>query len=174
VLLKDVPIADQGGWQRKHWLSMQSFYGRAPYFAAHRPFFEEIYRGRRWERLTDLNREILKYLLTAFRIDTEFVDASAQGFAGSKNDLLIDICTKLQADVYLFGALGRDYADAQKFAGRGIRIRFQSFTHPTYEQLFGAFTSHTAAIDLLFNHGPASRDMIMTGQDTLETGTVPQ
>lgn len=173
-VLTEVRIANERDWQRKHWLTICNFYSKAPYFREHRDFFEHVYRDRKWDRLVDLNEEILRYLLKAFDIGVDFVKASDQAVSGEKNDLLINLCTQLGADVYIFGALGRNYADVGEFSRHGIQPYFQEFKHPVYPQLYGPFMSHLSAVDLLFNHGPNAREILMARQETLETGTVAE
>ena len=41
-----------------------------------------------------------------------------------------------------------------------INIVFQNYQHPVYIQQFGEFTSHLSVIDLLFNHGEKSLDIL--------------
>ena len=44
----------------------------------------------------------------------------------------------------------------------GIGVVWQEFVHPTYPQRYGklGFSSHLGFLDLLFNYGPASRDLL--------------
>jgi hypothetical protein len=51
--------------------------------------------------------------------------------------------------------------ETDAFAEMGITVRYHDFTHPTYDQAWPGFVSHLAALDLLFNHGPASRDVLL-------------
>ncbi len=53
-------------------------------------------------------------------------------------------------------------AGAEEFAREGIQIRWHQFTHPAYKQCGPApFIAGLAAVDLLFNAGPASRAILM-------------
>ncbi len=106
--LRDVHIANSRAWRRSHWLSIQNFYRKAPYFEVHFEFFEDVY-DKEWEHLAKLNEAILRYFLQAFGIKRQFVRASDLGCTGRKNELLLNICATLQADTYIFGALGRNY-----------------------------------------------------------------
>jgi hypothetical protein len=76
------------------------------------------------------------------------------------------MCRQLKADVYIFGSQGRDYADVGKFLAAGVEPYFQDYRHPTYGQLHGKFLPYMSAIDLLFNEGPRSRDILLSGNDT--------
>ena len=47
-----------------------------------------------------------------------------------------------------------------------VKVVFQDYCHPKYSQLFGEFESHLSIIDLLFNCGPNSKEVLMSGNLT--------
>jgi hypothetical protein len=64
---------------------------------------------------------------------------------------------------------GRDYLDVKTFTDARIRVQFQEFHHPIYKQLCEPFLPAMSAIDLLFNYGPASLDVIKgVGVETMD------
>jgi len=65
--------------------------------------------------------------------------------------------------VYIFGALGRNYADAEKFKSKNINIYFQEYVHPVYTQIYKPFVVNLSVVDLLFNCGPRSGEILMKG-----------
>lgn len=154
-----------GAWQRKHVRSIQMAYAKAPFFSEYGPGLIALLE-KPYERLADLNREILGYLLKNFGIATPIVNASAYDFRGEKSELVLDMCRKLGASSYIFGSQGHGYADVAAFTAAGVRAHFQEYKHPIYPQLHGAFASHLSAIDLLFNVGPGSREVLMRDNAT--------
>ena len=48
-----------------------------------------------------------------------------------------------------------------------IDVEYQNFQHPIYQQKNGSFISHMSVIDLLFNEGPNSKKIIMSGDNTV-------
>ena len=147
-------------WQKKHWRSIKLNYQKAPYFDRYRDFFEKIYQ-RDWEYLADLNIEIIKYLIEALGIKVKIVKTSDFKPAGKGTDLIIDICQKLEADTYIHGKHGRDYVDQKRFQRANIRSIYQDFQHPEYKQQFEPFVPYMSVIDLIFNYGPESLDIIL-------------
>ncbi|MBU0987413.1 MAG: WbqC family protein, partial [Proteobacteria bacterium] len=147
-------------WQKKHLNSIELNYKSAPCFDRYIGFFRDCY-NRKWERLSDLNEYMLKWFLDTLGINVNYFKMSEIGFKGSKNDLVLDMCRKLGADVYIFGQLGRNYADVQKFNNNGIDVYFQEYSHPEYRQLHGPFIPYMSVVDLLFNEGLNSFDIIM-------------
>lgn len=164
ILLPDVRISDEHNWRLKHWRSIKSCYGRAPYFDQYAPFLEKVYR-RKWAYLNELNEHMLLWFLEVLGIRVRFLRASELHLEGTKSDLVLDMCRKLGATCYIFGALGRDYAQVADFQRAGVNVIFQDYRHPEYPQLHGGFTAHLSIIDLLFNCGPKSLEILMKNQE---------
>lgn len=158
----EIEINNNTNWQKKHLKSIFMNYKKAPYFDNYSSFFEDVY-GREWQYLSDLNEYMLRWFLDQLRIKVEFLKASDNNFHGTKSDLVLDMCKQLGADAYIFGVLGRDYANVDDFAKAGITAFFQDYKHPKYPQIQGDFVSHLSVIDILFNCGPKSYDIIMSG-----------
>lgn len=160
-LISEVRIDNAGSprWREKHWKSIVSCYDKAPFFLEHAHFFGQLYRTV-WERLVDLNRAVIEYLFQAFGINVDVVMASGLEATGKRGDLVYEICVRAGAKSHLSGISGREFLDVDKFSRAGIEIRFQEFYHPIYRQLYEPFVPCMSAIDLLFNHGPKSRDIL--------------
>lgn len=170
-LLKDIRIADDGWnsknhWQKNHWKSIQSCYTRAPYWDNYAPFFEKLYTEHPWQWLSELNLVVLSHLLEIFDIRVDFHIASEIGFSGSKSDLVLDHCRKLQADICVLGMHGKDYLIERDFFQAGVFVHYQNYRHPQYPQRFGQFEPNLSVLDLLFNCGPESRDILLGGNMT--------
>lgn len=171
MLLKDIQIAAHVGdskksWNNIHWLSLKSSYGKAPFFKEYSAFFEWLYLEKKWELLSDLNLAIFKQMLEWFSIKTEIIMGSEQNFTRAKSDLVLEHGERFKADIVLTGMHGKDYIRVQDFEEKGLKVVFQEYRHPQYEQRFGPFVSHLSFVDLLFNHGPAARDICLSNNLT--------
>jgi WbqC-like protein family len=151
------------GWNRKHFTSIDLAYRKAPFYRDYIGELETILVARSYGNLADLNRATLEFGLRALSIKTPLVKASDYEFRGQKSDLVLDMCKQLGATAYIFGSQGRNYADIGSFISAGIDVRFQEYQHPTYPQLHGAFEPYMSVIDLLFNAGPESAKILMSG-----------
>jgi len=160
--ISDIEINNGEPWARKHWKSIELSYSKSPFFKQYADFFQQIY-ARKWERLVDLNEAMLVGFLEILGIDVPVRSAAEWKFEGEKSDLVLDMCRQVGASEYIFGAMGRDYADTGAFDTAGIKIHFQDYAHPVYPQLHGDFVSHLSVVDLLFNCGNESRDILMSG-----------
>ncbi len=170
--LADVEIEPTAKWRCTHLKAVLQAYAPAPHFAAHAAFFSALFETP-WTRLLELNLRALEHLASALGVSCRFVKASELAVEGEKSALVLNLCRAVGARVYLSGVNGRDYLDRRAFDEAGIGVRFQAYREPHYEHVRG-FVPYMSAIDLLFNHGPASRAVMMAGQDTLETGSVAQ
>lgn len=162
--VRDVKIDNERIWQERHWRSMAACYGNSGFFSDHFSFFEEVYTKTKWTRLVDLNVCIIKYILEVLGIDTPLHFESEIGTSTKSTERIIEICKKVGADTYLSGSGGRSYMEEERFAQEGIELRYQSFNHPVYTQCFardkGYFIPNMAAVDLLFNEGGRSTEIL--------------
>jgi len=158
--VREVRIDDQFPWRHDHWEGLKSCYSGAPWFAAHRAFFEQVY-AREWSLLIDCNVHIVRYLLEQFGITVPLYFESEIGSSSTGTGRIIELCKKLGADTYLSGAGGRAYLEEEKFREAEISLTYQQFTHPVYRQQYGgAFVPYMSSVDLLFNEGPHAREAL--------------
>ena len=161
-------IKNSVNWRKKHWKTIYLNYKKTSHFDRFAPFFEDLY-NREWETIAELNEHILRYLLSELGINVEWYRLSELDIAGYKNELVLNMCRELKADLYIFGELGQDYADVESFNRAGIEVVFQKYEHPEYPQMAHKFVSHLSVIDLLFNVGSErAREIIASGNITRE------
>lgn len=158
----DIKIINNG-WNKKQFKSIYLAYKKAEFFEQYIGGLEHILMQNHYVFLSDICFDILKYMLKAFQIDIPIVKASDYNFTGYKSDLVLDMCVQLGAKKYVFGTLGKDYADELSFKEKGIDIYFQDYKHPEYKQLHGNFLPYMSAIDLLFNEGDRSKEIMLSG-----------
>jgi hypothetical protein len=162
----DAGIDNEFPWQRQHSNSLKVWYAKAPFFNDHFPFFEDIY-SKRWDKLSDLNIAVIKYALEKLSISTPIRFESELDIHTESTDRIIDICKKVKADSYLSGSGGKAYLEEDKFSENGIKLVYQDFHHPAYRQQFMKdekdFLPYMSIVDLLFNEGPRSREILLRG-----------
>ena len=163
----DIEIHNILPWQRKHWRTIEHNYSKAPYFDLYAKKLRKFYEVK-WKFLVDLNYEMLLFFLDVLNISVPVVRMKDYSFKGRKSDLVLDMCSQLEATVFLFGELGKNYADIEAFKSLGVLPVFQKYKHPIYPQLYGSFVSHLSVIDLLFNCGTRSIDMVFSDNLTVE------
>ena len=163
--LAEIEIDNSVPWARKHLRSLEMNYTKSPHFHRYVEFFRDVY-SRRWDHLVELNDHMLAYFLDVLGISTPVESAASHEFVGHKSDLVLDMCRQLGASAYIFGELGRDYADVAQFRAAGVVPYFQQYKHPVYPQRHGEFVSHLSVVDLLANCGEDSLETLMSGNLT--------
>ncbi len=154
---KEMEIDNKSNWKEKHWKSIYLNYKKAPYFHLYSDFFQDIYK-KEWNYLIDLTEYMTKFFLKELGIKTNIYRQSEIKTKQRKQELIIELCSKLNSDTFIFGELGNNYVDEYYFKEKSIRVYFQSYKHPTYNQLWGEFISNLSIIDLLFNN---SKDKVL-------------
>ena len=163
--ISEVEIDNSSEWGSKIWKTLFYSYKKADYFKEHEDFFKSVFTESRWEKLVELNIELISYLKACFDIDVPIMKSSDYLISGKKTDLLIEMTQKLGCDTYLSGGSddAREYVNEEEFEEHGLNHVFQNFTHPTYKQVYKPFVPNMSAIDLLFNHGDESKNIIKKG-----------
>jgi len=163
--IKDMEISNTTNWRDSYWKSIYYNYKNHPFFNDYATFFEDICK-KEWQFLAELNEHIIYYFVDILGIKTKIILASELNVGGTRSDLLLDICLKTNASTYLAGQHGIDYLDETIFKEKGINVMYHQFSHPVYSQFRRKeFISHLSTLDLIFNHGKESLQIIRSGSN---------
>jgi hypothetical protein len=168
TLIYDVEIDYSRNWVDKHLRVVEANYRKQPGF---KPFFEEFawVLNRRYEKLWQLDAELISLVAQYLGISTQFSRASAvprhperyRPASDRRNERLIEICHHFGADVLYDGKSAANFIDLADFESRSITVLFQDYTPSPYEQAFGDFVSHLSVIDLIMNTGSAAAQILL-------------
>ena len=149
----DVTIRDQS-WARKHWMTIEQSYHRAPGFARYRDFFRSVY-AQTWTSLSVLNQTMTRAIATdCLGIRTQFLDSRDFDLSGKGSERLLLLLQRIGATDYISGPSAQAYLDADSYARRGVRVHWKDYSHyPEYPQLHGPYTPSLSIVDLLMNCG---------------------
>lgn len=165
VQIKDLMIDNSKPWREKQLGTIRQSYGTAPYFGTYFPWFEKVL-SEEWKNIRDLDMRFVQEVSAFLDITPKIIFASGLKAQGRGTDLLVAICKELRADVYLSGPGKREgkegYMEPEKFREADIQCKVHEFKHPEYSQQFmeQGFISYLSILDLLFNKGPGSVEMI--------------
>ena len=156
----DVEIKDQA-WPRKHWMTIEQSYHKAPHFARYEPFFRGMYE-QEWTSLSELNQTVIKSIAgDLLGITTVFRDSREFALQHAKSDRLLSLLQQLGAGRYISGPAARTYLDVEAYAKAGITVEWKDYsTYPSYPQLHGAFASDVSIVDTLMCCGERAPDYI--------------
>ncbi len=161
--IKDIEISYVDDWHLRYLDILRLHYKKAPHFDT---YYGEIESRilKKYLRLADLNLDILTFMLSSFGVEgKKIILASGMNLPepdkGGSNTVL-EICKALDTEAYLSGPSGRDYLNLNEFKEVNVGVRFHEFHHPEYRQLFEPFLPYMSSIDLLFNHGKESKNIL--------------
>ena len=168
ALIPEVNIDNQQIWQKKHWQTIRTYYNAAPYFSEYAQKILPAYEEIKWEKLTDLNLYLTKTLSDCLNIkETQYIQATELNVREKGSNLILELCKEVGADIYLSGSQGKNYLKEDEFLKAGIKIAYQDYHHPVYSQIYSGFQPYMAVIDLLFNCGSDSFNILMNDQDKI-------
>jgi hypothetical protein len=146
-------------WRKKHFEAIRQSYCQARYFHEIIDVFAVLY-AREYRRLLDVNVAFFEEINKLLGLERPVCFASELGVTGSAVERLVGICGTLGATRFYEGAAGQNYIDALDFEQAGIELIYQDYRHPIYPQLHGAFVPYLSVVDLLFNCGPKSLEIL--------------
>jgi hypothetical protein len=165
--IKDVKIADHQ-WKNRQIDKITLCYDRTPYFKEYFPILKEAITQNH-ELLINLNLHLIKVITEVLKIKVPMLRSSEFPYDGEeKTEKLVSMCKFLGADAYLCGSGGKAYVNEALFAEAKIKVQYHSYMHPIYRQRFEGFQPNMSIIDLLFNVGPAAKEILLKG-GSLET-----
>ena len=168
--IHEVEVDNSRDWSRTHWKTLEHCYAGAPYFDAYRDAFRDVYR-QAWTHLCELDVRLIHVLLQAFGIRTPVVRSSElaleEGFRSTgpadhpATRRIVHFMKVLGAERFLEGQAGKKYIREEILKEAGITVRYQVYEPRPYPQPFGAFVPFLSAVDLLFNCGPGSLEVLL-------------
>jgi hypothetical protein len=166
---KQVPIVDLSpdqsqDWGIRQWNIIKNSYSKAAFWSEVAIWLKPLLKTR-WRTLVELNLEAIGEVAGILGIKTSVVRTSEfpeelKKALGSGSVRNLQICQYLGAKTYVSGQQARDYNDEQAFAAAGISLEYVTFNHPIYPQIGEGFIPGLSVIDLLFNCGPKSREVL--------------
>jgi hypothetical protein len=162
----EVKIKDPQKSLKKNWRSIEVVYGKSPYFKEYAQRLEEIFRSD-IEYLCELNCKIILAAADLLKLKTNFIRSSQlPKIESTSTQALIDLCKLVNADVYISGGEGKSYIDMNLWDSGELKIIFQKYTHPVYNQFnTDVFQPYMNIFDLLFNCGGKSIEILTAGQE---------
>src|SRR5262249_1675282 len=151
---REVEISDPR-WQRVHWKTLCQLYGKAPCFERYRRFLQEVYLGREWRNLSELNRSLSERVARGvLGIPTGFPCSTGYAAEGSKQDRVLGLLRQLGAETYVSGPAAKAYLQPECLEAAGIGLVWKDYSgYPEYPQLHPPFEHAVTILDLLFNVG---------------------
>ena len=162
--IKSVRIKENSNYKKKHINTIKQYYSKSTYFNMYINELSLII-NKPHQYLVELNIDLINWLCLKIGINTRLIKSSQMSIDISERvEKLVNICKELGADHYLSPAGSKEYIEENNiFSKHGIKLLYQDYKHPTYNQMYGDFIPFMSVIDLLFNEGDKSLEIIKSG-----------
>lgn len=157
--IKDIQIDNRSNWNVKQLKTISMCYSKAAHFKSYFPELEELL-SKTWDNICELDIALVELISKWLKLERKIYRSSELGIYGSKSERLLNFCKHFGADNYLSGDSAQDYLDVDLFKKSNINVIWQNYEHPYYNQLYGEFIPYLSIIDLVFNMGEESRNIL--------------
>jgi len=162
-LIKDAVFDNSVSWQKQHLKTLSLNYCKSAYFDFLYPELQRIY-NRPWSYLLDFNLEVISSCCSLLKIDTPISLASEIGAEGKSTELIALLCEQSSCTSYLHGMHAMDYVDFELLEKREITSYLQRFESKAYPQKSKEFVPNLSIVDILFNCGEKSLNLLKQSQ----------
>ncbi len=132
VLFKDIEIDNTQHWQKIHWRTIKSAYGKSAFFEHYGYRFEKMYQ-KQYDKLWDWNMDILTLCLAILKKEDRIT--LSQEYENKPENTIIDLRSALHP--------------------KKLQPMEQPFVSGHYIQVFGnKFVENLSVLDLIFCEGP--------------------
>ncbi|MCV0430399.1 MAG: WbqC family protein [Nitrosopumilus sp.] len=162
--INQIKINHKVSWQDEHWNKIFENYHKTKYFDKYSKNFKKIFFQKQ-DSLVELNFAFIKEILDVLNIQKNIKFSSELGVEGTGTDKIINLIKAVNGDEYISGTgkgSSRYIIDNEiRFEDNNIKLIFQKFNHPIYNQTSSDFVPNLSIIDAIFNIGPEDTLKIM-------------
>tara|TARA_B100002052_G_scaffold298448_1_gene331947 strand:+ start:371 stop:1087 length:717 start_codon:yes stop_codon:yes gene_type:complete len=161
-LIKDVEINNQNFYQ-EHLKIIKFNYSKSKYFDKIFPYFSDIEKKISNEvHLSKINIILINQIFKILNLKKKIYQSSDLNIGDKKTSKLINICNHFKDKNYLINPGALDYLknDFDLLNNENIELYLLEYNEIKYNQLYGNFLSHLSIIDLLFNEGDNSINIL--------------
>lgn len=155
----DVRINYEQRWIPKHTGTLRQAYHNAPHYEGYSREVAGILE-RRYSLLVDLNIALIEFVAKAMGVHCNFMRSSELDVEGGQTEDIIKVCHQIGATDYISGTGCLEFLEPEQFQKASINLHFQTFEHPVYKQVSQGFIPNMCVLDLLFNHGERSLEVL--------------
>ena len=127
--LNEISISYDTDWYKTHLNLIYDSYHKSSYFNTYWNSLKTLIE-KKWDKLIDLNIELIKYFMTVLDLHTTTIRSSSIKKSSEQSQRLLDICTSLNASCYISGETGKEYLDEEIFKKYNIMVKYENFLHP--------------------------------------------
>lgn len=158
--INEVEVDGERAWKKKYKGQLEHAYSKSAFW---KDVQEIVYPPleQPCTHIEVLNLALIENFRDYLEIDTPFKFSSEEISDRLKgSELILEICLKMDAKIYISGPDGRGYLNQDMFRQKEVKIVYHEFNHPVYSQEGDQFLSHLSVVDLIANCGKESSSII--------------
>jgi len=160
-LNKEIEINNTESWQENHLKKISRSYINSNYYKKNYQSVFETFYTKQWTHLFNFNYEMLLQIIKWLGLKIKVIKESEISTHGKSTERIINISKELGAETYVSGIGGKEYMNEKLFLENKIKLEFQNFECPVYDQVFPEkFIPNLSIIDLLFQNGSESLSIL--------------
>lgn len=161
ALIREICIDNSRPWQQKHWEAIRNTYAGAEHADTIETLCHDIFFGKRWESLLELNVHSTQVLSSFLGLHPTWYFSSSLGCTGSREgSRALEILSRVGATHLLNGPSARDFIDTTLFSSRGMGLSYMEYDYPVYPRKSDLFSHHVSIFDVIANCGENSMQFI--------------
>ena len=144
-------------FKKKHLKTIKQTYAKSKYFKIFFPILEEIY-SIKTENLSKFNENFIIEIAKLNNIDANFYNSSGMDIKSSNQDKIIEICKRLNANIYLSTPGSSSYLDEKKFIDANVSLNYLNYTKV---ESIKQCDKNLSVIDFIFKEGFVLKNFFM-------------
>ena len=152
--INQINIRNENIWKSKLLKTLKMSYKKHPFYLETIDVIEPLILSNE-QKLSKYNINSIKTILNHLQIDSRKIKLSSNlNQKGSSNELLINLTKYFSSNIYMCGGGADGYQDENIFNKNNIKLLYQNFQHPFYNQFKQKnFIKGLSIIDCLMNLG---------------------
>jgi len=158
--INEVKLLDSKKFKTNHLKSLKVNYSKSQYYNKYINEIEEIY-NKEHKKLVEINIDFINWIKEKLKIKTQTIKSSNLTSSGKKDILLANLVNEVGYKKYIYNEGSENYIfKSDEFKKNDIDLVKFKFNITKYHQLFGKFIPYMSVLDLMFNCGEESKNII--------------
>jgi hypothetical protein len=149
--ISTIGISKNIEWQKLYLEKVRHFYVGTRHFNDIFPHLQEIIQSKDFT-LFEINMKIIQFIREYLNITTPMISSSSLFLGEKKSEMIVEICNKLRANIYISGMGGKQYLNQDLFIAEKIEVIYRNadnlLPYCTFDQTI------MSSLDTIMRFGP--------------------
>ena len=158
--INETIISDKN-WNVDHLNILKQNYRNSECYNDVKDWVEDLYLNCNFNYLTEINQYFIEKINQYLDINVKIIRSEQFVLAEDKTERLVNICKDLNVTDYFSGPAAKVYMNEDLFVNQEIKIHYFDYQgYPEYKQLNNEFEHGVSILDVIFNNGQSSKELI--------------